>query len=271
MQSITPAQPPRLFASPEKRNVTVCLILAVLILALYNPVNRHPFVNYDDDRYVTGNPHVRQGLTADTISWSLTSTEQANWHPLTWVSHALDVSLFRLNPAGHHFTNVAIHIVNVILLFLILMWATNRLAPSLFVVALFALHPINVESVAWIAERKNVLCTFFFFLTLWVYGWYAKNPSWKRYLAVAAFFTAGLASQPMVITLPFVLLLVDYWPLRRDEAGKGWTQLAIEKIPLFALSAASAIITMHAQQTGGAVRSTTEFPFALRLANAVDA
>src|SRR5215471_2183678 len=274
MQSITPAQPPRLFASPEKRNVTVCLILAVLILALYNPVNRHPFVNYDDDRYVTGNPHVRQGLTADTISWSLTSTEQANWHPLTWVSHALDVSLFRLNPAGHHFTNVAIHIVNVILLFLILMWATNRLAPSLFVVALFALHPINVESVAWIAERKNVLCTFFFFLTLWVYGWYAKKPSWKRYLAVFGLFAAGLASKPMVITLPFVLLLIDYWPLARlatstDTNKKTWTQLVIEKIPLFALSAASAAITMHAQQSGGAIRPTTELSFALRLANAV--
>jgi len=247
----------------------VCLLLAVITLAIYNPVNRHPFVNYDDDRYVTENPHVRQGLTADTIAWSLTSTEQANWHPLTWMSHALDVSLFRLNPAGHHFTNVAIHIANAILLFLVLIWATNRLTPSLIVAALFALHPINVESVAWIAERKNVLCTFFFFLTLWAYGWYAKKPGPKRYLAVAGLFMAGLASKPMVITLPFVLLLLDYWPLRRDEQGKTWAQLVLEKIPLFALSAASAIITMHAQQSGGAVRSTTEFTLGARLANAV--
>ncbi len=270
-----------MFASPEKRNAIVCLLLAVLTLALYNPVNRHPFVNYDDDRYVTENPHVRQGLTADTFIWALTSTEQANWHPLTWMSHALDCSLFRLNPAGHHFTSVLLHAVNVVLLFLLLMWATERLGPSLFVAALFALHPINVESVAWVAERKNVLCTMFFLLTLVAYGWYARKPGWKRYLAVAALFAAGLASKPMVITLPFVLLLLDYWPLRRvcsahpsagneeDRPMFPWSRLALEKLPLLALSAASAVITMQAQQAGGAVRSTAEFSFGVRLANAV--
>ena len=263
-----------LFTSAEKRNPVVCLLLAVITLALYNPVNRHPFVNYDDDRYVTENPHVRQGLTGGTITWAITATEQANWHPLTWMSHALDVSLFRLNPAGHHFTSILIHIVNAILLFLLLMWATNRLGPSLFVAALFALHPINVESVAWIAERKNVLCTLFFFLTLWAYGWYAKKPGWKRYMAVAALFAAGLASKPMVITLPFVLLLLDYWPLARvqgsdDKNKMPWSQVVIEKIPLFLMSAGSAIITMHAQQAGGAVRSTTQFSFSVRIANAI--
>ena len=252
----------------------MCLLLAVITLALYNPVNRHPFVNYDDDRYVTENPHVRQGLTVDTIAWALTATEQANWHPLTWMSHALDVSLFRLNPAGHHFSSILIHIVNAILLFLLLMWATNRMGPSLFVAALFALHPINVESVAWIAERKNVLCTLFFFLTLWAYGWYAKKPGWKRYMAVAALFAAGLASKPMVITLPFVLLLLDYWPLARvqesnDRNKSMWFHLVIEKILLFLMSAASAVITMHAQQAGGAVRSTTQFSFSVRIANAI--
>jgi tetratricopeptide (TPR) repeat protein len=235
----------------------------VITLALYNPVNRHPFVNYDDDRYVTENPHVRQGLTSDTFRWALTSTEQANWHPLTWMSHALDVSLYRLNPAGHHFTSVLLHAVNAILLFLLLMWATQRIGPSLFVAALFALHPINVESVAWVAERKNVLCTLFFFLTLWAYGWYVQKPGWKRYLAVAALFAAGLASKPMVITLPFVLLLLDYWPLKRVRS---WLHLAMEKLPLLALSAGSAVITMRAQQAGGAVRSTG---FMARLANAV--
>ena len=250
----------------------MCLLLAVATLALYNPVNRHPFVNYDDDRYVTENAHIRQGLTGDTISWALTSTEQANWHPLTWMSHALDVSLFRLNPAGHHLTNVLLHVLNVCLLFLLLMRSTNRLGPSLFVAGLFAVHPINVESVAWVAERKNVLCTFFFFLTLWAYGWYAKKPCWQRYLAVVALFAAGLASKPMVITLPFVLLLIDYWSFRRLGPTCGpvpWRRLVLEKIPLFAMSAASAVITMHAQQTGGAVRSAAEFSLGVRIANAI--
>jgi protein O-mannosyl-transferase len=251
----------------------VCLLLAVVTLALYNPVNRHPFVNYDDDRYVTENAHVRQGLTSDTIAWSLTSTEQANWHPLTWMSHALDVSLFRLNPAGHHLTSVLLHVVNACLLFLLLMWATKRLGPSLFGAILFALHPINVESVAWVAERKNVLCAFFFFLGLWAYGWYAQKPSWKRYLAVFGSFAAGLASKPMVITFPFVLLLLDYWPLSRvDKTGENktpWSQLVLEKLPFFALSVASAIITIHAQRSSGAVRSNTEFSFGARIANAI--
>jgi tetratricopeptide (TPR) repeat protein len=256
----------------------VCLLLAVITLALYNPVNHHPFVNYDDDRYVTENPHVRQGLTADTFTWALTSTEQANWHPLTWMSHALDVSLYRLNPSGHHFTSVLLHAVNVVLLFLLLVWATGRLGPSLFVAALFAVHPIQVESVAWIAERKNVLCTMFFFLTLWAYGWYVRKPDWKRYLLVAAMFAAGLASKPMVITLPFVLLLLDYWPMKRVRgtdavSPKGpsypWSRLVLEKLPVLALSAASALITMHAQQTGGAVRTTAEFSFGGRFANAI--
>ncbi len=258
-----------LFASPEKRNPIICLILAAITLALYNPVNRHSFVNYDDDRYVTGNPNVRQGLTAQTFTWALTSTEQANWHPLTWISHAIDVSLYRLNPAGHHFTSVLLHALNAILLFLLLCWATGRAGPSLFVAALFALHPINVESVAWVAERKNVLCTTFFLLTLMGYGWYAKKPDWKRYLAVAVLFAAGLASKPMVITLPFALLLWDYWPLRRFGEGHSLSRLILEKVPLFALSAASAVITVKAQQAGGAVRSVEQFSLGVRLANAI--
>ena len=258
-----------MFASAGKRNSVFCLLLAVLTLALYNPVNRHPFVNYDDDRYVTENPHIQQGLTGETISWALTSTEQANWHPLTWMSHAIDVSLFRMNPAGHHFTSVLLHAVNSILLFLLLMWATGRAGPSLFVAALFAVHPINVESVAWIAERKNVLCTLFFFLTLWAYGWYVRKPGWKRYLAVVALFAAGLASKPMVITLPFVLLLVDYWPLERASGDGSWARLVLEKIPLLALSAASAVITVIAQQSGGSIRTTAEFSPGVRVANAI--
>lgn len=270
-----PAKPPGLFSSPEKRNVILCLLLVVATLALYNPVNRHPFVNYDDDRYITENPHVHNGLTWRTITWAFTATEQGNWHPLTWLSHALDYQLFHQNPAGHHFTSLLIHAANAVLLFLFLMYATRRLGPSLFVAALFALHPINVESVAWVAERKNVLCTFFFFATLIAYCWYARQPDWRRYLVFAGLFLLGLMSKPMVITLPFVLLLLDYWPLGRIRGGHAdataapLSKLVVEKLPLIALSAASAVITMQAQRAGGAMRSTAQFSLAVRLENAV--
>jgi len=270
-----PAKPPGLFSSPEKRNVILCLLLVVATLALYNPVNRHPFVNYDDDRYITENPHVHNGLTWRTITWAFTATEQGNWHPLTWLSHALDYQLFHQNPAGHHLTSLLIHAANAVLLFLFLMYATRRLGPSLFVAALFALHPINVESVAWVAERKNVLCTFFFFATLIAYCWYARQPDWRRYLVFAGLFLLGLMSKPMVITLPFVLLLLDYWPLGRIRGGHAdataapLSKLVVEKLPLIALSAASAVITMQAQRAGGAMRSTAQFSLAVRLENAV--
>lgn len=270
------------FASPEKRNAVISLLLVVITLAVYNPVASHPFVNYDDDRYVTANPHVRQGLSGETIRWALTSTDQANWHPLTWMSHAFDCSLFRLNPAGHHFSSLVIHAANVALLFLLLAWATGQIVPSVFAALLFALHPINVESVAWVAERKNVLCTFFFLLTLGAYGRHVRKPSAQRYLVVAALFACGLASKPMVITLPFVLLLADYWPLRRIRGStppttflvspqKTLAELALEKLPLALLSAASAAITLVAQHAGGAMRSTQQFSFAVRFANAIHA
>lgn len=259
------------FASPQKRNTILSLLLALATLVLYNPVNRHPFVNYDDDRYVTENPHVREGLTLGTARWALTSTEQANWHPLTWISHALDCSLFRLNPAGHHFTNILLHAINAAILFLLLCRTTGSIGASLCVAALFALHPINVESVAWVAERKNVLCTLFFLLTLWAYGWYVRKPGWKRYLMVAGLFAAGLASKPMVITLPFLLCLLDYWPLRRFRPDKEfrWTYLVVEKLPLLLLSMASGIITLRAQHAGGSIRSTAEFSFSVRILNAI--
>jgi protein O-mannosyl-transferase len=271
-KTVPVTESPGLFTHPEKRNPVLCLLLALVTLVLYNPVTRHPFVNYDDDRYVTENPHVRQGLTWATFTWALTATEQANWHPLTWISHAIDCSLFRLNPAGHHFTSVLLHALNVILVFLLLLGATGRMWPSLFVAALFAVHPINVESVAWVAERKNVLCTMFFLLTLMAYGWYARKPDWKRYLAVVVLFAAALASKPMAITLPFVLLLFDYWSFRRlspESSPKPWSKLILEKVPLFALSAASAIITIEAQRAGGAVRSTEQFSLGTRLANTI--
>jgi protein O-mannosyl-transferase len=270
-----PASP---FSSPEKRNVIFCLLLVVATLALYNPVNRHPFVNFDDDRYVTENPHIHRGLTWETVTWAFAATEQGNWHPLTWLSHALDYELFHQNATGHHFTNLLIHAANVVLLFLFLIYATGRVGPSVFVAALFALHPINVESVAWVAERKNVLSTFFFFAALIAYPWYARKPGWRRYLAFAGLFALGLMSKPMVITLPFVLLLLDYWPLGRIQGGPAGTpripqarlsKLLAEKLPVLVLSAASARITMQAQQAGGAVRSVAQFSLGVRVENAV--
>ncbi len=249
----------------------------VATLALYNPVNRHPFVNYDDDRYVTENLHVHNGLGWDTIAWAFTSTEQENWHPLTWLSHALDYWLFHQNPTGHHFTSLLIHATNVVLLFLLLAFATGRIGPNLFVALLFALHPINVESVAWVAERKNVLSTFFFLTAIGTYGWYARKPDWQRYLAVAGLFFFGLMSKPMIITLPLVLLLLDYWPLGRVEGSPASSvgatlsraKLLAEKGPLLLLSTTSAVITMKAQQAGGAIRSTAQFSPGVRLENAV--
>jgi len=273
-----PEKPPGLFSSPEKRNVVLCLLLVVATLALYNPVNRHPFVNYDDDRYVTENLHVHDGLTWDTIAWAFTATEQGNWHPLTWLSHALDWQLFHRNATGHHFTSLLIHAANAVLLFLFLAYATGRVGPSWLVAALFALHPINVESVAWVAERKNVLCTFFFFAALIAYSWYARKPDWRRYLAFAGLFALGLMSKPMVITLPVVLLLLDYWPLGRIRGLPSGTppiaqaplsKLLVEKLPLLVLSAASAWITMQAQRAGGAMRSAAQFSLGVRLENAL--
>ena len=256
----------------------MCLLLVVATLALYNPVNRHPFVNYDDDRYVTENHHVHNGLGWDTVSWAFTAKEQGNWHPLTWLSHVLDYQLFQQNATGHHFTSLLIHAANAVLLFLLLIYATGRVGSSLFVAALFALHPINVESVAWVAERKNVLSTFFFVAALIAYCWYARKSDWRRYLVFTGLFVFGLMSKPMVITLPFVLLLLDCWPLGRIQGFPAGvpsvpqaplSRLLVEKLPLLVLSAASAAITMQVQQAGGATRSTAQFSLGIRLENAV--
>jgi protein O-mannosyl-transferase len=248
--------------------------LMLLTLGVYNPVAHNDFVSFDDPAYVTGNSHVRAGLTWDTVKWAFRSTEQANWHPLTWLSHALDYQLFHLRPAGHHYISVLLHAICAVLLFLFLEAATGLAWRSAVVAALFAVHPINVQSVAWASERKNVLCMLFFVLTLLAYRWYAQNPSVQRYGVVGLLFVLGLMSKPMVITLPFVLLLLDYWPLGRtgtpaatEGRGQPWTRLVWEKVPLFALSAASAVITMVAQKAGGAIHN--EYPFWDRLLNAI--
>ena len=278
-----------MFRSPGKRNLVLGLLLVMVVLAAYNPVSRNGFVGYDDEGYVTDNRHVQAGLSWDTISWAFTTREMANWHPLTWMSHALDCQLFRLNPAGHHYTSLLLHAVNALLLFLILQWFTGYTGRSLMVAALFALHPLNVESVAWVAERKNVLCMLFFLLALVGYGWYVRRPGVARYVVVAVLFAAGLMAKPMVITLPLLLLLLDYWPLgrmrfagneeSRDPASRSRqpfapstqpvSRLCLEKIPLLVLSAGSAMITMMAQSVGGAVVSTAEVSPLLRLENAI--
>jgi tetratricopeptide (TPR) repeat protein len=270
-----------LLASPRKRNLAVCVLLAVATFALYSPAIWHPFIfNYDDDNYVTNNSHVQAGLVWDTASWALRSTEYSNWHPLTWLSHALDYTLYGLNPHGHHLTNVLFHMLNVVLLFLLWARATGATGRSLLMAALFAVHPFNVESVAWIAERKNVLSTFFFLLTLGAYGWYALKPGLKRYFVVVALFVLGLAAKPMVVTLPCVLLLLDFWPLRRIQGWGQWpadaafavpqarfSRLVLEKLPLFALAAADGAVTIFAQRSGGAMGLV--LPLGVRLENAV--
>ncbi len=255
----------------------------VATIALYFPLNHHPFLNYDDDEYVTDNIHVKAGLTGETVTWAFSTFDAANWHPLTWLSHALDYQLFQLEPAGHHDTNLVLHLLNVVLLFWVLWQATGYAGRSLMVAALFALHPIQVESVAWVAERKNLLSMLFFLLALGAYRWYVRQPRLGRYAAVMLLYALGLMSKPQVITLPFVLLLWDYWPLRRmaiqDEKSSDATEpaaifpqrsffwLVKEKLPLFALSAASAVITMRAQRLGGGINPDSSLW--TRMANAI--
>ncbi len=273
------------------------LLLAVVTFAVYSSARFNSFLAFDDDIYVTNNLHVRAGLNWNTLSWAFTSTEAENWHPLTWISHALDCQLFDLNPAGHHLMSVLLHVLNCLLLFLLFTWLTGAVWRSLLVAALFALHPINVESVAWVAERKNVLSTLFFLLALGAYGWYARLPNVRRYLAVAALFVAGLAAKPMVITLPFVFLLLDFWPLRRVQGwgrpvlpspGKSrknvellkanavsprvpqfpFWRLVLEKLALLPFCVASAVITVMAQSANG-IESFQRFPLEARLENAI--
>ena len=251
------------------------LVLFAGTLILYLPALNSAFVNYDDPAYVTKNAHVLQGFSRGNVAWAFTATVEANWHPVTWISHMTDVELFGVNPRGHHFTNVLLHAVNVVLLFFVLRKATGCLPRSAFVAALFAVHPLNVECVAWVAERKSLLSMLFLLLVLVAYGWYAGKRSLGRYLILAVLFALGLAAKPMIVTLPVLLLLWDYWPLQRlaadsgDSASPSFTRLAAEKIPLFVMSAASSWITLYAQRSGGALGSTDLLPLGSRVANAV--
>ncbi len=269
-------------ASPAKKQLLIGLLLVAATLAIYYPVSGHPFLNYDDDLYVVYNPHVHAGLQWATVAWAFTSFDASNWHPLTWLSHALDYQLFQLNPAGHHDVNLVLHLLNVLLLFWVLQKATGLVGRSAMVAALFALHPINVESVAWIAERKNLLSMMFLLLALGAYRWYAREPRLGRYGVVALLYALGLMAKPQVVTLPFVLLLWDYWPLQRMFAAdvpsapetdaippKSLSWLVLEKLPLLALSLASAVVTVIAQHESGAMSGPHWQPLPIRIENAI--
>jgi Tfp pilus assembly protein PilF len=252
------------------RLVLLCFLLAVVTSAVYLPVRNHEFVRYDDDVYVTRNPNVQSGLTAQNIKWAFTTVHAANWHPLTWLSHQLDCQLFGQNSGAPHLVNVVFHVVNTLLLFVVLNRMTKRLWPSAFVAALFALHPLHVESVAWVAERKDVLSTLFGLLTMLAYVRYAERSSVVRYLVTLVLFALGLLAKPMLVTLPFVLLLLDYWPLNRLLNSKfSILNSLFEKLPFFFLSAVSSVITYITQQKSGAMSDVHLVSFRERIANAI--
>ncbi|MHB8834559.1 MAG: tetratricopeptide repeat protein [Candidatus Methylomirabilia bacterium] len=254
------------------------LLLVGLTLTAFFPVKGAGFLNYDDPHYVTNNPIVLNGLRPEGIAWAFSTFDAANWHPLTWISHMFDVTLFGLQPGWHHLTNVALHAAAAALLFLVLRGLTGAPWPSFLAAALFAVHPLHVESVAWISERKDVLSGLLWMLTLSFYLRYVKKPGAGRYVLVFAVFLLGLLAKPMLVTLPFVLLLLDWWPLHRfHPAPPGSPEspravaplLLLEKMPLLALSAVSCGITYFAQQRGGAMMLTELFPFWSRAGNAV--
>jgi len=243
----------------------LCVALIAVTVGIFLQTGDHGFITFDDPGYVTDNPRVKGGVTGENVAWAFSATAMSNWHPLTWLSHMTDVELFGLDPRGHHLTNVFFHAATTLLLFFLLAQITGAPWRSLFVAALFALHPLHVESVAWVAERKDVLSGFFWFLTLLLYAGYVKRGGTARYLLALLSFAAGLMAKPMLVTLPLVLLLLDYWPLRRSPL---WA-LVKEKIPFFALSAASSVVTVIAQKQGGAMKTLEAIPLGSRVGNAV--
>jgi hypothetical protein len=262
--------------------VGICVFLAAITWLVFGQTLGHEFINYDDPEYVYSNLSVTRGLTLDGAAWAFTHSHGNNWHPLTSLSHMLDWQLYGRKASGHHLTNVLLHTIGVLLLFFVLRQMTGAVWRSAFVAVLFAIHPLHVESVAWIAERKDVLSGVFFMLTLGAYVWYVRKRTLGSYAAICILFACGLMSKSMLVTLPFVLLLLDYWPLGRfaysspaTHKGKHFdqrknftriTRLVAEKIPLFALSAASCVATFLAQ--GDAISSIARLPFWWRLNNA---
>ena len=249
-------------AAFDKRTLWVALVLVGVIFGIYAPVAGNAFVILDDDQYIYDNGHVGRGLSLEGLRWAFTTFHAANWHPLTWLSHMLDVELFGLEPAGHHLMSVGLHAINAVLLFIALRLMTGAFWRPFAVALLFSVHPLRVESVAWAAERKDVLSGLFWMTTLLLYTVYVRKPEIKRYLLVAAALVLGLMAKPMLVTLPCVLLLLDIWPLRR------WSRAALlEKLPFAGLAIASIWITMLAQNRGGAVSTLEAVPLTLRAAN----
>ena len=269
---------------PNKRHFyIICLFLVVATLAVYWQVLDNDFVHYDDDAYVTENLRVQKGVTFDNLTWAATSSLASNWHPLTWISHMIDCQFYGLNPKGHHLTSLLFHVANTLLLLLIFVRMTGALWQSSLVAALFALHPLHVESVAWVAERKDVLSTFFMMLTLWVYTIYVKKGGVRRYLLAVLFFVLGLMSKPMLVTLPFILLMLDFWPLGRlclirdtrnvvtgqhTDERLDIFRLLWEKIPFFVLAVGSSVVTFIVQERDGAVQLLKTFSLQTRIINA---
>jgi tetratricopeptide (TPR) repeat protein len=252
----------------HKKLLIISLSLISLTVAVYWPVTGNQFVAYDDQLYVTLNPHVAGGLSRDGLIWAITTFDVANWHPVTWLSHQLDVTLFGIEPGAHHAVNLLLHSVNILLLLLLVFRLTGSLWPSALVTALFALHPLRVESVAWIAERKDLLCASFFFMTLHAYVSYTVKPCRFKLALVSLLFALSLMAKPMSVTLPFVLLLLDWWPLRRFDVLPT-RSILLEKVPLMMLSVASCIVTVCAQKWGGAVIAVVKMSMYERLVNAL--
>ena len=274
-------RPGKAAATPELKGASQALSgrkwwlaagLAVLTIAVYAAVAHFEFVTWDDGNYIHIDP-VRSGLTARGVAWAFTTGETANWHPLTWLSHMLDVEIYGDWAGGHHITNLIFHVANVLLLFGVFVRMTGAIGRSAFVAALFAVHPLHVESVAWVAERKDVLSTFFALLTMWTYVTYVRSPRATRFLVVCLCYALGLMAKPMLVTLPFVLLLIDVWPLGRTRlAGVStWRALIVEKLPLVGLAVAASITTVLLQRQAGAMGdgASDAFPVGLRIGNAI--
>jgi tetratricopeptide (TPR) repeat protein len=248
--------------------IYVSLALLALTFMVYFQVHDFEFVNFDDRETIVGNTHIRDGLTLAGLGWAFTTSYAANWFPITWISHMFDFQFFGLDSGWHHLTNVMIHAASVLLLFALLRRMTGKLWESAFVSFVFALHPLHVESVAWVSERKDVLSAFFWFLTTWLYLDYVDRPTVRRYLLGLGAFSLGLMSKQMLVTLPFALLLLDYWPLRRAKTTL-ITRLVMEKVPYLTLSAAASLIAFKVQHQAGAVLSVDYIPLATRAANAI--
>jgi tetratricopeptide (TPR) repeat protein len=261
----------------RRHELLACLFLTAVTLAVFWQVQTHDFLSYDDPLYVTDNRQVQAGLTISGVAWAFTTGHASNWHPVTWLSHMLDCELFGVSSGPHHLTNVLFHVANTIIVFIVLIRMTGAFWRSAVVGALFSLHPLHVESVAWIAERKDVLSTFFWFLTMGAYLLYVKKPTVVRYGIMTLLFSLGLMAKPMLVTLPFVLLLLDYWPLRRfqgeltqkqEMSQKIW-KLIWEKVPLFLITLASCLVTFFVQRHGPAMQTLEQFPVTNRVANAM--